>query len=163
PLQWVGVRSYGIYLWQWPIIVLANPSATGFNLPRAAVEIAATLLVASLSWRFVEDPIRHGALGRLWRQARAGAARLEVRRRTQTLVAATAAALLLAVVGLAGALPVASHGSSGPKRNAEAPQALTLAAAHSGDSQPSSTTTSSTRTRTTTPAAAAATARPKKT
>src|SRR5947209_2518952 len=56
PLQWVGVRSYGIYLWQWPIIVLANPSATGFNLPRAALEIAATLLVASLSWRFVEDP-----------------------------------------------------------------------------------------------------------
>jgi peptidoglycan/LPS O-acetylase OafA/YrhL len=163
PLQWVGVRSYGIYLWQWPIIVLANPSATGFNLPRAALQIAATLLVASLSWRFVEDPIRHGALGRLWRQARAGAARLEVRRRTQTLVAATAAALLLAVVGLAGALPVASHGGSGPKRNAKAPQALTLAAAHSTGSQTSSTTTSSTRTTTTTPAAAAATARPKKT
>ena len=73
PLQWVGVRSYGIYLWQWPIIVLANPNATGFNLPRAALEVAGTLLIASLSWRYVEDPIRHGALERLWRQLRAGA------------------------------------------------------------------------------------------
>ncbi len=130
PLQWIGVRSYGIYLWQWPVIVLANPNATGFNLPRAAFEIALTLLIASLSWRFVEDPIRHGALGRLWRQARAGAARLDVRRRAQTLAAATAVALLIAVVGLAGALPVASHGGGGgPKRDAKAPQALTLTGA----------------------------------
>lgn len=128
PLQWIGVRSYGIYLWQWPIIVLANPNATGFNLPRAALEIAATLLIASLSWRFVEEPIRHGALGRMWRQRRPGAAQLEVRRLAQTLVAATAVALLLAVVGLAGALPVASYGSNGPRRDAKAPEALTLTA-----------------------------------
>ncbi len=159
PLQWIGVRSYGIYLWQWPIIVLANPNATGFDLPRAVLEVGGTLLIASLSWRYVEEPIRHGALGRLWRQFRAGASRLDVRRRAQTLVAATAAALLLAVVGLAGALPVASHGAAGPKRDAEAPQALAPAASHTRDPAHSGPTT--TRSHTTT--VAAATARPTKT
>ncbi len=158
PLQWVGVRSYGIYLWQWPIIVLASPNATGFNLPRAVLEVAGTLLIASLSWRFVEDPIRHGALSRLWRQASAGAARLEVRRRAQTLAAATAAALLLAVVGLAGALPVASHGGSGPQRDAKAPHALTLTAARSKDTNRTGSASSKK-----TATVGAATARPTKT
>jgi peptidoglycan/LPS O-acetylase OafA/YrhL len=116
PLRWIGVRSYGIYLWQSPIIVLANPNQTTFNLPRAVLEVGATLIIASLSWRYVEEPIRHGALGRVWRQMRAGAQRLGVRRRAQALSGAAAAALLLAVVGLAGALPVASSGAAGPHK-----------------------------------------------
>ena len=70
PLRWTGVRSYGIYLWQWPIIVLASPTVITFQWRRAALEVAGTLLVAGLSWRFVEDPIRRGALGRMWRRAR---------------------------------------------------------------------------------------------
>ncbi len=159
PLQWIGVRSYGIYLWQWPIIVLANPNATGFNLPRAVLEVGGTLLIASLSWRYVEEPIRHGALGRLWRQFRAGASRLEVRRRAQTLVAATAAALLLAVVGLAGALPVASHGAAGPHRDATAPRALTQGADRTREPGHAGSTTTGSHTTT----VAAATARPTKT
>jgi hypothetical protein len=116
PLRWIGVRSYGIYLWQAPIIVLANPNQTTFNLPRAVLEVGATFVIADLSWRFVEEPIRHGALGRLLRQMRAGAQRLDVRRRGLALGSATALALLLAVVGLAGALPVASSGASGPHK-----------------------------------------------
>ena len=39
--------------------------------PRAVLQVAATIGVAALSWRFIEEPIRHGALGRWWR-ARAG-------------------------------------------------------------------------------------------
>ncbi len=116
PLRWIGVRSYGIYLWQWPIVVLASSGAnqTTFNLRRAALEVAATLVIASLSWRFVEEPIRQGALGRLWRQAHTRAGRLNTRRRRQRLALSGTAmvVLLLPVLGLAGILPAASSGSA---------------------------------------------------
>jgi len=124
PFRWIGVRSYGIYLWQWPIIVFIGHSQSGFDLPRAAVEVAATVLIAALSWRFVEEPIRHGALGRLWRQLRSGARRFGPRRRTLALSTATVFAVLLVVVSLSGALPVASAGGSTPARDAAPPKPL---------------------------------------
>jgi len=125
PLRWIGVRSYGIYLWQWPIIVLAGGSQNGLHLPRALLEVAATVLIASLSWRYVEEPIRHDALGRLWRQVRSGASRFGARRRTLALSGTTAFAFSLVVVSLSGVLPVASAGSnSADARNAAAPKPL---------------------------------------
>jgi peptidoglycan/LPS O-acetylase OafA/YrhL len=111
PLRWTGVRSYGIYLWQWPIIVLAIPTVITFQWRRAALEVAGTLLAASLSWRLVEDPIRRGALGRMWRRTHAAGGRASARGRALALSGAVAAVLLLVVVGLSGALPVASAGS----------------------------------------------------
>jgi peptidoglycan/LPS O-acetylase OafA/YrhL len=113
PLRWTGVRSYGIYLWQWPIIALAGNSQSGFELPRAALEVAGTFLIASVSWRYVEEPIRQGALGRLWRQLGSGARRISGRRRTLALSGATAAAFSLVVVSLSGLLPAASAGGLG--------------------------------------------------
>jgi peptidoglycan/LPS O-acetylase OafA/YrhL len=118
PLRWIGVRSYGIYLWQWPIIVLAGSSAQGFNLVRATLEVTATFLIAAVSWRYVEEPIRRGAIGRLYRQLRTGArskawrVRARARRRRLALSGATAGALSVVVISLTGLLPVASAGSS---------------------------------------------------
>jgi peptidoglycan/LPS O-acetylase OafA/YrhL len=62
PLRWTGVRSYGIYLWHYPLIVLTAPAliAGGFSTWRAAVAAAASVVVAALSWKFVEEPIRRG-------------------------------------------------------------------------------------------------------
>jgi peptidoglycan/LPS O-acetylase OafA/YrhL len=72
PLRWVGVRSYGIYLWHQPIIVLTTPASShGIQPLRAVVQVAASVLLAALSWRYVEEPIRHGALGRIRASARA--------------------------------------------------------------------------------------------
>ena len=110
PLRWIGVRSYGIYLWQWPIIVLAGPAQSGVHWGRAALEVAATFLVASLSWRYVEEPIRQGALGRLWRQVRSGGHRLSARRRTLVLSGTTVGVLSVALLSLTGLLPAASEG-----------------------------------------------------
>jgi peptidoglycan/LPS O-acetylase OafA/YrhL len=113
PLRWLGVRSYGIYLWHYPVIVLTSPANATENLFRAAWQTAASIAIAALSWRFIEEPIRHGALGRLWAKLRTGRPRQVG---WTGLAAAGSAAGLLAVscVGLAGALPVpAGPGTAG--------------------------------------------------
>ena len=110
PLRWIGVRSYGIYLWQWPIIVLVGHRAHGVDWGKAALEVALTFAVAGLSWRYVEEPIRQWSptrqRGRRRPRGRAGASP----RRTLVLSGAALAAGSLAVVGLIGVLPVASAG-----------------------------------------------------
>jgi peptidoglycan/LPS O-acetylase OafA/YrhL len=127
PLRWIGVRSYGIYLWHWPIIVLWGRQETGVNWPRAALQIAMTFVIASLSWRYVEDPIRRGALRRLRRKPRTGAAEGRRRRHVLGLSAGLAAALVLVVVGLAGALPVISEGHTAPPKISKLPPRLASA------------------------------------
>ncbi len=136
PLRWVGVRSYGIYLWHWPIIVLWGGEETGVNWPRAALQIALTFVIASLSWRYVEEPIRRGALRRLRRRPRTQAAAARRRRNVFGLTTGIAAALALVVVGLAGALPVISQGHTAPPKISKLPPKL------AGAKNASSTTTS---------------------
>jgi peptidoglycan/LPS O-acetylase OafA/YrhL len=72
PLRWIGLRSYSIYLWHWPVFMLTRPELdvpiTG--LPLLALRLAVTIVLADLSYRFVETPIRTGALGRAWRALR---------------------------------------------------------------------------------------------
>ena len=64
PLRWLGVRSYGIYLWHFPMIVLTTAvGAAGgpVSLGRATAVVVATVAAAAVSWRFIEEPIRRGA------------------------------------------------------------------------------------------------------
>jgi peptidoglycan/LPS O-acetylase OafA/YrhL len=114
PLRWIGVRSYGIYLWHEPIIVLTTPAtAHTTNLLRALLQLAATCVIAALSWRYVEEPIRHGALRRLWLQART--VRWQPRmlpRAARTSLAAAVVLLVLTSLALAGVKPPAISSSS---------------------------------------------------
>src|ERR1700722_535970 len=67
PMRWIGVRSYGIYLWHYPIIVLtaaAGTVGTPESAVRAVVLVAVTVAIAAASWRFIEDPIRRGSYRR---------------------------------------------------------------------------------------------------
>ncbi|HEY5664693.1 MAG TPA: acyltransferase family protein [Ilumatobacter sp.] len=60
PLVAIGKRSYGIYLWHWPVIIFVGPPI-GLNahpLLLAAVRLALTLVLADLSFRLVERPAR---------------------------------------------------------------------------------------------------------
>ena len=61
PMAWIGARSYGIYLWHWPMLVLA---AARFGPLTAAQRIGALMLVfgvAALSYRWIENPARRSA------------------------------------------------------------------------------------------------------
>jgi peptidoglycan/LPS O-acetylase OafA/YrhL len=104
PMRWIGERSYGIYLWTLPIIVLTTPEAAqSADLLRAVLQITAIMAVAELSWRYVENPIRHGALGRLLAQWRAGGLRAErLSGRGWALLGGSAAVVAIALAGLAG-------------------------------------------------------------
>ncbi|MCP1310646.1 acyltransferase family protein [Paenibacillus tyrfis] len=63
PLRWLGVRSYGIYLWHYPVIVLTGPAGSdGISLAHAALQLTATIGLAALSWKFIEEPIRRGGM-----------------------------------------------------------------------------------------------------
>ena len=70
PLRWVGERSYAIYLWHYPIIVLTTPLNAPPGARRATLQLLATFLIAAASWRYIEQPVRHGALGRQWQRIR---------------------------------------------------------------------------------------------
>ncbi|MDA7026608.1 acyltransferase family protein [Bacillus sp. CLL-7-23] len=60
PIHWVGTRSYGIYLWHYPVIVLGTPVHEIGNPVywHDLLKVALTLVLAELSYRFVEKPIR---------------------------------------------------------------------------------------------------------
>ncbi|MDK7121864.1 acyltransferase family protein [Pauljensenia sp. UMB6358] len=59
PLVWLGERSYGIYLWHWPLWVLAFYVAPQMSLSMSATLVSvASVLFAALSYRFIETPIR---------------------------------------------------------------------------------------------------------
>jgi peptidoglycan/LPS O-acetylase OafA/YrhL len=63
-LTWFGERSYGIYLWHWPIFLLLRPSldVAWPDLVTHVVRFGLVLLIAELSYRYVEMPIRNGIL-----------------------------------------------------------------------------------------------------
>jgi peptidoglycan/LPS O-acetylase OafA/YrhL len=80
PLRWVGVRSYGIYLWHWPVIALGTALAgPGASSPWLwLIETGVTIALASASWRFIETPIMRNGLGvtvRHWVQLLGAASR----------------------------------------------------------------------------------------
>jgi peptidoglycan/LPS O-acetylase OafA/YrhL len=72
PMRWLGVRSYGIYLWHWPVFMVTRPEldVPFGGLPLLALRLTITIVLADLSYRFVETPIRRGALGRAWKALR---------------------------------------------------------------------------------------------
>ena len=92
PLRWIGERSYGMYLWHWPVIELTRPGVdVSWTGPGVVVmQAGITVIAAALSYRFVEQPIRRGSLQRRL-------AALQVRRRLE-LVSGGSVALVAAFV-----------------------------------------------------------------
>ena len=71
PMRWIGMISYGLYLWHWPILVWFGDSESQNAPALQLVLIAATFCAAAISFYVVERPVRAFAWGRLphWRIA----------------------------------------------------------------------------------------------
>ena len=107
PLVWIGLRSYSLYIWHWPIYQITRPDLDvplhGYAL--LALRLTLTVIIAELSFRFVETPIRKGALSRTWNALRETTSdnRAVLIQRT-TAIASTSLIILVVVgVGFAGA------------------------------------------------------------
>jgi peptidoglycan/LPS O-acetylase OafA/YrhL len=66
PLRWIGLRSYSIYLWHWPVVALTRPEV---DVPLSGAtlilgQVGLILLLSEISYRFVESPARRGAIER---------------------------------------------------------------------------------------------------
>jgi peptidoglycan/LPS O-acetylase OafA/YrhL len=113
PMVWIGKRSYGIYLWHWPVYMVTRP---GVDLPLTGIpvfifRVGITVALAAASYRFLEVPIRSGAIGRrlaALRQSLRQGSMLQ-RRRVRTRVAIVTGAVVITTVmvgiGLAVAQP----------------------------------------------------------
>jgi peptidoglycan/LPS O-acetylase OafA/YrhL len=109
PMVWIGKRSYGIYLWHWPVYLVTRP---GLDVPLTGIplfvfRVAVTFGLAAASYRFVEVPIRSGALGRRLAALRHAPMlqRRQVRARLGFATAGVVAATALLGIGLAVAQP----------------------------------------------------------
>jgi len=82
PLRALGLISYGVYLWHWPIFLMLTPGRVHLGLYELfALRVGVTLAVSTVSYHLLEMPIRRGAFrGRkiTWSFAPAGAACLAV-------------------------------------------------------------------------------------
>lgn len=104
-LRWIGLRSYGIYLWHMPVIVLFSATgAAGSDALFVGLVTAVSLVAAAVSFRWVEQPFRRNGI-------RATIRRLAAPSGTggtgtgQAVVAGSVVLVLLAVVGVVIAPP----------------------------------------------------------
>ncbi len=117
--QWIGTRSYGIYLWHWPVFMVTRPGVEVADRSwlTFALRLSVTLVIAEISYRLVEMPIRRNGL-RAW-----GRGLATVLRPSGTALRGLAGALLLllalgsatVVLGLSGS-PDAVAGVSDPSK-----------------------------------------------
>ncbi len=101
PWRYIGQRSYGLYLWHWPVFMATRP---GLDLPLDGVpllilRLGLTVGIAELSFRFVEMPIRRGVIQRY--AARVKAASGARRRRLRLVATAMIGATVVSVIAVA--------------------------------------------------------------
>jgi peptidoglycan/LPS O-acetylase OafA/YrhL len=113
-LRWVGLISYGLYLWHWPATVVLTETRTGLSGASLTVlRLAVTVGAATLSYYLVEQPIRRGVL-RGWR------GRIAV----PTGFATVAAVVMVATVGATAATPLANVRAGQKLTGTPTPRAL---------------------------------------
>ncbi|HEY0520387.1 MAG TPA: acyltransferase family protein [Ilumatobacteraceae bacterium] len=165
-LRWIGTRSYGLYLYHWPIYqILRGEAGKPLSAAQFIFALVLTVPITEASFRYIELPIRQGRIGEVLRDRRRPRLDSGVYRRRRQL--AGASLLVIGVVGFAGIsialapnrcvgqvecdLAAASAiGDPGPAADTSPPTETTLAGAVTGDTVVPQTTASTTSTSSTT-------------
>ena len=112
PLRYIGQRSYGLYLWHWPIYAVTRPeldlALDGLSL--LVLRLGLTFGAAELSYRYLEMPIRRGAIGRLRVKWQRGTTAARKRMRLQAIGVVLIAGL--ALITVSGALVYAARNTT---------------------------------------------------
>ena len=94
PLHWVGTRSYGLYLYHWPIFQIIREPGEQLTVLQFFTALLIALPITELSYRLVELPVRQGRLGQWMRGERRPRTKAAVRGRRRTFVLASVFAVL---------------------------------------------------------------------
>src|SRR3954463_16488766 len=99
-LNWIGTRSYGLYLYHWPIYqIIRLEAGKAMTPPQFVFAMLLTVPITEASYRYVELPIREGRMGKSLREPRRSrTANVYSRRRRLAVIAA----VTLVIVGFAG-------------------------------------------------------------
>lgn len=101
PLVWVGKRSYSIYLWHYPLLLLMNPVANINDTPwwQYILQVLLVVAVAECCYRFIETPFRKGAFERTVSEFRDGTTTPANWVRAHVPVCAACAVVLVVALG----------------------------------------------------------------
>jgi peptidoglycan/LPS O-acetylase OafA/YrhL/lysophospholipase L1-like esterase len=65
--NWIGTRSYGLYLYHWPIYqIIRETAGSTLTVAEFAAAMACTAVITEFSYRFVEMPVRKRRIGAWW-------------------------------------------------------------------------------------------------
>ena len=132
-LVWIGRRSYGLYLWHWPVVVVFRQRDLGWSWgATVALWTVLTVGLAELSYRVIETPIRSGAIGQWMTRIRQAEGPERSKLTSRAHIAALATVFLVGgiAVRLANAEPVdIAQGGAVQQLAAPAPSATTAGVA----------------------------------
>lgn len=134
PLRWIGTRSYEIYLWHYPIMVLSTPINEIGNPSylRVSLQLIITCIIAELCYRFIETPIRKLGLRGFFRKYFSFVI-LKIRKLNMAKKLSIAAGALAIITLIAGITNTAKNENEPQKTECfvTAPAAINTAEAHS--------------------------------
>ncbi|MBO2728681.1 acyltransferase family protein [Lactiplantibacillus plantarum] len=100
--KYVGQRSYGIYLYQFPVMIFYETKVKNIGdhlLLNSLIEVALILIVTELSYRFIENPMRHYDYSRLLVDFKDFLRKPKFNRVTTAIVALTTVLFIITAVG----------------------------------------------------------------
>ena len=135
--NWIGTRSYGLYLYHWPVYqIIREMAGEPLSIGQFVLAMAITVPITEASYRYIETPIREGALGKLLRNTTDAPVRDRTGRRNLGIVVASSGLLVgTAAISFAFAdnvcvgdvaCSIAEQESAATTTTTEAPPAATL-------------------------------------